>query len=186
MANPAFVPALSESEKEWLRLLNNEYRTYFMNQKYYGIRLDSSRRTNDYINLFATIFSSGGAISVVTGWVFLGETWVSTATNMIAVASALATILLIVQKTLNMDGKIEKYSKLFVEYAKLTANTKSLLDIIRCERVISSEIKDEYKRIVSQFSDLQSLDDNRPNKKLLEKVRLEVEASAPHTALFWG
>src|SRR5882724_11761764 len=117
-----------------LRIIYNEYRTALLNKKYYGYRLQKIRRYNFWLEVLITVGASGSTgIAGLTIWKQgAGITaW--------AIISGVSIFLAGVKPFLGLPAQIERYGKLWGEFASMYEGYRSIEQDCSANNCLSSD-----------------------------------------------
>jgi hypothetical protein len=180
------VPASTRDDRamanlrQSLPLIYDFYRTCLLNVKYYGHRL---HRANQFSVTSEIVVIAGSATSGISGWAIW--TWGYGKDVWILVVSA-ATLIAAIKPVLQINKKIELYSKQFGGHNSNYLAMKNLVERIQAKRFLAPELEAEYRSIYERYEELARDDDPAPSKKLLTRFQLEVEEQIPASHLWWG
>jgi hypothetical protein len=162
-----------------LKNIYNQYRSALLNKKYYGCRLESTRRTNLVVEIMIAVGASGSTgIAGLTIWQQgAGITaW--------ALISGIAILLSTIKPFLGLAAQIERYGKLWGEFASMYEAFKIIEQDCRANDYLTTEQVDTFKRLRERIQNLAPLDDQRPDKKLIKRLTQEVNHELPVTMLW--
>jgi len=151
-----------------LKEIYGDYRTVFMNEKYYRYRLTRFRN----YNLAYEIALAIGASSTIAAWSIFHD-WAA-GKKLWAVYSGLVALLAILKPILQIPSQIERYSKLHVGYKDLFYDLDQMVDDIRAAETITEEMLKTRAAAKKRYKDLALQDETNVSRKLLEKCFNEV------------
>ena len=172
-------PPPPESVDASLQRMYDFYRTSLLNTKYFGYKLHQS----NYVYVVSEILIVlGSAASGVSGWAIwtfgvTKEAWL--------VVAGISTLILAIKPILQLNKKIERYSRLFTGH---NANYLSMQDIVQriaINQGVSPDIEREYNQLYRRYIELSNHDDPNPSNKLVKRLMLEVVDQIPPDRLWW-
>ena len=144
-------------------------RTSLLNTKYFGHKL---RRTNNLYMISEFLIIFGSAASGVSGWAI----WTFGLTKQAwLVIAAISTLMSAIKPILQLNKKIERYSRLFTGH---NSNFLSMDDLVKRVAIcqgISPELEREYKQLYHRYIQLSNEDDPSPQKSVVVNLMAEVE-----------
>ena len=155
------------------------YRTSLLNTKYFGYRL---RRANNLYMISEFLIIFGSAASGVSGWAIWTYGITKQAWLVIAAISALMSA---TKPILQLNKKIERYSRLFTGHNSNFLSMEDLVKRVAICQGISPELEREYKQLYHRYIQLSNEDDPNPPKGLVESLMVEVEKQIPPESLWW-
>ncbi|MCG8546012.1 MAG: hypothetical protein MJE12_17585 [Alphaproteobacteria bacterium] len=171
---------LTNSQKrviETLRQIYNQYRSALLNRKYYGHRLETAQQFNLG---FECVIAIGATGSGIAGWALWKGTGIGELTW--AFIAGAASLFAILKPILNVPKRVERMSKLWVAHSRQYNDLKRLVDKVRRMQNVDAEIERTFDEICSKTSELDSLDDPKPSKRLIKRYSAEVRREIPaHT-----
>lgn len=160
-----------------MRELYEKYRTALLNRKYYGKRLSDMHR----LNLIFEILIALGTSSALGAWIIWRDSLGST---FWAVISGLAAILAVVKPILNITGKIERYTKLFVGHGDVFFDLERIVKDVERLRDYTREMDESFENAVNRLRELAPEDDASPSAKILDLCFREVNREVPAERLW--
>ena len=161
----------SPEQAEVLRL-NDLYRTFLLNQKYYAHKLNSYKFWNRVMDIVVALATSSAFAGLAIWKSALGA-------NFFSVLLAVSVIVSVLRPVLKLSEGIDRYSKLHYGYSQLLFQIESVLTDIRRQ----GGPKDGHVRTIADIDDryrnLALEDDAGPNLELLKRFQAEVNEAHP-------
>ena len=165
-----------------LQRMYDFYRTSLLNTKYFGYRL---RQTNHLYLISELLIIFGSAASGVSGWAI----WTYGITkNAWLVIAAISTLLVSTKPILQLNRKVERYSRLFTGHNANYLSMEDMEDIVQriaISQAITPDLEREYTQLYRRYIQLSNEDDPNPPKKLVERLMSEVNEQVPPERLWW-
>jgi hypothetical protein len=159
-----------------VRDLYDNYRTAYMNRKYYGYRLETIKRWN---NAAEIMIAAGASTSI--GGLFLGNKlevfW--------RVYSGLVALLAITKASLQFSKQIERYTKLFVGHGNTYHDLYLIVTEVNRTETFSSQMRKTYREALERLKQLASEGDPLPSQRLVRRCFDEVNREIPVERLWW-
>jgi len=164
-----------------LKLIHGMYRTALLNKKYYGFRLKKFKTYNLLLEWLIALGASGATGTGVAGltiWKtgFGFEVW--------GIISAASIILATAKPLVNLPSSIERYSKLWSEYATMHSSLQQIEDELRAKNCLRTEQVEAFTKIQARIPELASQDDPSLDLKLVAKFENQVLKEVPVTSLW--
>lgn len=101
-----------------------------------------------------------------------------------AIISGVAIILSTLKPFLGLAADIERFGKLWGEYASMYEAFRIIEQDCRAMERLTTEQVDTFKRLRERIQSLAPLDDQKPDKKLIKKLEQEVILEIPVKGLW--
>jgi len=164
---------------ERARLLNNEWRTAQLNQKYYRCRLNDERRLSFWLDL-AIAFTSSGAVAGWTIWKLGPGAFVW------QIAGAVTTLLAIARPLLKLPERVERLTELATGYSTIAFDLSLHANRARVKGGFSDDEWATIEGIIERNRDLNIKDEHPPRERLHRRCYTEVNRESPVAQLWWG
>ncbi len=159
-----------------VRDLYDNYRTAYMNRKYYGYRLATVKRWNTGAEIVIAI----GASSAIGG-LFLGNKlevfW--------QVYGGLVALLAIAKPFLQFSKQVERYTKLFVGHGDTYYDLYLIVAEVNRKEAFNSSMQKSYRETLERLKQLAAEDDPLPSQRLVRRCFDEVNREIPVERLWW-
>jgi len=144
------------------------WRTFLLNKKYYGRRLSRYRSYNFWMEMFIAVGATGSGVAGFAVWqIGYGQyVW--------ATLAAISIILSIAKPLLRLSDEIEKYAKIYGEYASASAKMEILVQDIQVHMAIPPNLLSVFDELRKRAAELVALDDPAPDPKLIRELQHEV------------
>ncbi|HEX8138504.1 MAG TPA: hypothetical protein VF544_13130 [Pyrinomonadaceae bacterium] len=171
MSSPHLKHPHHQNVRARARAFYDDYRTAFMNHRYYECRLDTYKKWNLYYEIGLAIGTSG----TVAAW-YLWKTPLGAAVWPV-IAGAVA-VMSILKPLLNLSKRVETYSKLYVGYTELFYDLQQVKKKIEASGSVTDEILEPYAQADERFKKL-ALEDEKAKEKLLNNCVAYVKKRNP-------
>jgi hypothetical protein len=164
-----------------LKGIHRQYRTALLNKKYYGYRLEVYKFRNFWLEVLIAVGATGAGGTGVAGL----TVWKTGVGVVIwAVLSAVSIVLATVKPFLGWPTLIERYSKLWSEYATMHAALQQIEEDLQTNNCLRTEQVEAFGKIRDRMPELAQLDDPHPDMELVARFEQEVKAEVPVTSLW--
>lgn len=155
------------------------YRTAALNTRYYGELLSNYQQRNTILEIAIALGATGSGVSGLALWnqPYGKAIW--------GAITAISSLLAVAKPILQMNKKIERYSKLFTGHLDNFLAIKSLVTKIRRHQKLSKDMIQEFEVAEQRFIDLSRGDDPRPNTKLQKTCEAAVLVQVPDKMLWF-
>jgi hypothetical protein len=157
----------------------NRYRSAALNKDYYGCLLAAYQRWNTWLEIAIAIGTAGSGISGLAVWQY------DTGKTLWAVITALSSTLAIVKPFLQLNKKVERYSKLFTGHQDNYLSLTALVSKIKRRRQLTDEMIQEFEAAENRYVELAREDDPAINLSLASKCEARVRQQIPDAALWY-
>lgn len=160
-----------------LKIIYDHYRTFRLNQLYYGERLDQYRKYNKAVEIALIVGTSGS----VGGWaIFQG----GVGSKVWGLVSGIACLLAVLQPVLKLKDGIERYSKLHTGHADVYYDLHRIVLDISANRELTESMYARFESVMERFTNLVKDDDPKPNEALLTRCEEAVKKEIPAHSLW--
>jgi choline-glycine betaine transporter len=174
------MPISAERANTELAELYETYRTAALNKEYYGAMLARFQRINTIIEITIALGATSSGISglaVVTQYPQAKWLW--------GIITAASAVLAISKPILQLNRKIERYSRLFTGHLDIYLTLSALVSRVRRKREISEEMIKQFEKVEQRYFELSRGDDPIVKAKLLNRCRDAVVKRIPDTVLWF-
>jgi hypothetical protein len=173
------MPASSAEAFPQLVEIYNRYRSAALNKDYYGCLLAEYQRWNTWLEFAIAIGAAGSGISGLAVWHY------DTGKTLWAMITAISSLLAIVKPFLQLNKKVERYSKLFTGHQDNYLSLTVLVSKIRRRRQLTLEMIQEFEGAENRYIELARDDDPAINLTLATKCEARVREQIPDSALWY-
>ena len=178
MPKAAHEPEAEARLSEQLEVLYDHYRDACLNQKYYGHRYVHSERWNNGLEIAIAI---GSATSTIGAW----PLWQSGVGKAIwAGIAGISTILAVLKPFINYPAKLKRFGELHGGYVAATAELREVVNSVRINGGLTDEALAAHQRASQMLTTLARNDEPNPNRKLIERLQVEVNREIPANRLW--
>jgi hypothetical protein len=172
------MPSMPNATSE-LREIYNMYRTATLNKLYYGRMLARYQKLNTLLEIMIAIGATSSGISGFTLWQepYGKEIW--------GAITLVSGLLAIAKPIMQLNKKVERYSKLFTGHLDNSLRLGALVTHIRRKRDLSAKDIAEFEIAEQRFIELSREDDPHTAVRLQKKCEQEVCNAIPESALWF-
>ena len=164
-----------------LRVIHNEYSTALLNKKYYGRRLTQVKKYNLTLEVLIALGATGATGAGIAGLTIWKDGFGVTVWGIL---SSISIILSTLKPLLPWSTQIERYSKLWGEYASMHGAIQIIEDDLGAKNTLTTEQVEAFQKLRDRVPELQRLDDVNPNRDVIRAIQQEVNAEIPVNRLW--
>jgi hypothetical protein len=148
-----------------------------MNKEYYGAKLARSQSVNTWMDILIAIGTAGSGLSALTIWttdygkVVWAVLW--------AVLSLVSTVLALAKPIVQLNKRVERFSRLFAGHSDIYTGLLVLSSRIRRKGSITDEMNSSFEAAEIRFMELSKEDDPKPDRKLLDRCEQMIRSRHP-------
>jgi hypothetical protein len=176
MAETILSPEKAISE---LAEIYNTYRNAALNKDYYGKVLERYQTRNTILEILIAIGATSSGISGLALWQVEPHgkiIWAS--------ITAVSGVLAVIKPFLQMNKKIERYSRLFSGHLENYLALGVLVAKIRRKRALTEELVEEYELAERRFIELSRDDEPNPNVRIHRECEEAIRVRIPDEILW--
>src|SRR6266536_3221105 len=162
-----------------LREIYDMYRTATLNKNYYGAMLAKYQKRNLVLEIIIAIGATSSGVSGLTLW---QEPYGKAIWGIITLISG---ILAVAKPILQLNKKVERYSKLFTGHLDNSLRLGALATKIRRKRELSADMVQEFELAEQRFVELSREDDPNTVLRVHKKCEDAVRLAIPDTVLWF-
>lgn len=160
-----------------LKVIYDNYRTFRLNQLYYGTRLDNARRYNKYMEIALIVGTSGG----VGSWAVFST---GVGSKIWGIISGVALLAALLQPVFKVKDSIERYSRLYTGHSDVYYDLHRLVTDISANHTLTDAMYGRFEAAMERFMNLVKDDDAVQDERLIAKCELAVKKEIP-AQLLW-
>jgi hypothetical protein len=148
-----------------------------LNKDYYGSLLARYQTTNAWMEI---LIAAGATGATGSGLSVLTEVWTTPHGKVVwGVLTIVSTFLAIAKPILQLNKKVEVFSKLFTGYSDLYVTLLVLVSRIKRRRELSDEMIKMFEAAELRFLELSKEDDPKPKMRLLRRCEADIRKRHP-------
>jgi hypothetical protein len=161
-----------------IKNLYDQFRTVYLNRKYYGYRLQRIQSLDKGLEISIAI----GTSSAIAGW----SLWnLKVGSTIWTIYGGLIALLAIIKPFLQLSKQIERYTKLFIGYGDMYFDLELLVNEVGRTRQYSREMDISYRKTIERLKQFSADDDPQPARRLITKFMKEVNNEKPASGFWW-
>jgi hypothetical protein len=151
----------------------DQYRTARLNVKYYQVQLNSLKGWNSTIEIILAI-SASSSIAGLWFWegFYGGYLW--------KIIGSIAAVLAVLKPILKLPDKISRKEEILIGYKALHHDLETISILVRQNQIYDGDLKKQFLDALDRKGALiQKDNDTKLNKKLRDKLQVEVKNELP-------
>lgn len=148
-----------------------------MNKEYYGAKLARSQLASTWMDILIAIGAAGSGLSALTIWntEYGKPVW----TVLWAILSLAAAVLALAKPIVQLNKRIERYSRLFAGHSDIYTSLMVLSSRIKRKGTITDEMSSTFEAAEIRFMELSKEDDPTPDRTLLDRCEQMIRSRHP-------
>lgn len=148
-----------------------------MNKEYYGAKLARSQLVSTWMDILIAIGAAGSGLSALTIWntEYGKPVW----TVSWAILSLVAAVLALAKPIVQLNKRIERFSRLFAGHSDIYTGLLVLSSRIKRKGTISDEMSSTFESAEIRFMELSKEDDPTPSRTLLDRCEQMIRTRHP-------
>jgi hypothetical protein len=159
------------------------YKLSLINARYYGWKLAHTQRLSTAIEVVIALGATGTGAAGLKA--ILAQSQDATLQSIWILLAILSAILAIIKPILQLNRKIETYTKLFTGHNAGYFALKDIVIAVGTYHSLTAELERQFGSIKNRYRELATLDDPSPSRRKIEQIRIQVNNRLPDDALWW-
>jgi hypothetical protein len=161
-----------------LKAIHREFRSAFLNAKYYGYRLDRYQFANKTLEIIIALGATTG--TGIAGFAIWKNGAGATAWGIISGASI---VLAAIKPIIALPDQIARYSKLASSYARIFETYRTMEQDFASTGLTTEQV-DLFNKLRAEVATLAADDDRNPSQKVVKRFEDEVNKAIPASSLW--